>query len=67
MHRNVNYFQNQLSSGIKIVTDDLELLGAALTEISTKRLLRKKHTNLTTLLERLGGLKHHIAFYILKH
>lgn len=58
---------NTLSPGIKIVTEDLELLGAPLTEISTKKFLNKKHVNLTTLLKLLGGLKHHIAFYILRH
>ena len=45
----------------------MELLGAPLTPVSTKKFLRKKHTQLSLLIERLSGLKHHIAFYILKH
>ncbi len=62
----ISEFDN-ISPGIKIITDDLELLGAPLTPISTKKFLNKKHIQLRTLLERLDGLKHHIAFYILRH
>lgn len=32
---------NELSPGIKIITEDLELLGAPLTELSTKKVLSK--------------------------
>lgn len=58
---------NEVTPGIRIVTDDLDLLGAPLTETATKRILTKKKIELSTLIERLSNLKHHIAFYILKH
>lgn len=58
---------NKLTPGIKIITEDLELLGAPLTKAATKRILMKKKIQLSTLIERLSNLKYHIAFYILKH
>lgn len=58
---------NKVSPGIRVITDELELLGAPLTRTSTEKLLRKKKIQLSTLLERLNGLKHHIAYYLLKH
>lgn len=57
---------NELSPGIKVITEDLELLGAPLTTSSTKKLLHKTQLKLSTLLERLHDLKHHVAFYILR-
>lgn len=58
---------NELSPGIKVITEDLELLGAPLTKLSTKKILSKKKSQLSILLERLSDLNHLIAYYILKH
>lgn len=58
---------NNISPGIKMINNDLTLLGAPLNEFSTKDLLEKKNEELKTLFSRLKDLHSHVAYFMLKN
>ena len=58
---------DHLSPGIKVLSDDLELLGAAITEEAEERIFIKIHNKMKVLFERLKLLNNHMAFYLLKN
>ncbi len=62
----VNRF-NQISPGIRVVNDDIELLGSSLYESGCKKVLLKKLDTMKNSFEKLKILKAHIAYYLLKH
>lgn len=55
------------SPGIKILENDLELLGAPITEEAMERIFNKIHNKMKLMFERLVHLKHHMAYFILKN
>lgn len=58
---------NQVSNqGIKIIVDDLELLGAPISEGSEEKLILQKHSKLKVMFERLTHLNCHTAYHLLK-
>lgn len=54
---------NAISPGIKILEDDLELLGAPITEEAMERIFIKTHDKMKLVFERLRHLKHHMALF----
>ena len=62
----VNQF-NQISPGIRVMNDDIELLGSSLYESGCQKVLLKKLENMKISFERLKILKAHMAYYLLKH
>jgi hypothetical protein len=59
---------NEVSPGIKVIqNNDLELLGAPITEEAEERILRKMHDKLKIMFERIGTLNFHMAFFLLKN
>ena len=58
---------NIISPGIRILKNDLELLGAPITEEAMERIFIKTHNKMKLMLERLGQLNNHMAYYILKN
>lgn len=59
---------NELTPGIKILDNHLELLGAPLTSTSTKTILQRKYDEMKLLFSRLKDLNSsHMAFFLLKN
>lgn len=59
---------NAVSPGIKVIQDnDLELLGAPITEEAEERILIKTHNKLKIMFERIGTLNYHMAYFLLKN
>lgn len=57
---------NAICSGIKVVANDLELLGSPISEGSEEKLILKKHSELKVMFERLNLLNCHTAYFLLK-
>lgn len=55
------------SPGIQVITSDLTLLGAPLTDSACEIVYNKKLEEFRTMCSRLLHLNHHIAYFMLKH
>jgi hypothetical protein len=58
---------NDVSPGIQLVQDDLELLGAPLTLSSAKKVLLNKLLTVERSLDNLKVLHSHVAYFLLRH
>ncbi|KAF2904614.1 hypothetical protein ILUMI_01552 [Ignelater luminosus] len=61
-----NHF-NQLSPDIKVLQDDITLLGGPLNVQSTAKLLNQKHDEMKLLFSRLKFLQSHMAYFLLRN
>lgn len=57
----------KVSPGIQVISSDLSLLGAPLTDSACESILNKKFEELRTMFDRLPSLNHQIAYFVLKH